>query len=146
MATSDSELKTEVRNFTGLTSEILPDPNFDTAFKRAQRHIRTRKNISDDSFDFYASVAREDALFWWACLFAKTANGDLDSGDMQVGAIDIEGILSKDNGTVTSWLRNAQTAIRSIDSNGDYPFGVGITSPTRENREYGGDDDTGIQL
>lgn len=146
MASNDSELKTEVSDFAEDTVNALSQDAFDVAFERAKRHIRVRKNISDSNFDFYASVQREDALFWWTCLFSKVATGELDSSEMQVGAINIDSLLAKDEDTVVSWLRNALTALNGIDSGGDNPYGVGITSPTRDDRVYGEDDDTDANL
>lgn len=139
MATSDTELKSEVRVFTDYTTAILDSDELDTVIERAKRHIRSAKGIDDSGFAWYDTVHRENALFWWSCLFAKVVVGELDSQTIQVGAIDIDTLLANDDGTVTTWFRNATKAMRQIDSGGDYPFGTGITSPIRDNRTYGGD-------
>jgi hypothetical protein len=138
MATDDSSLKTEVEEFAGHVS--------DTVLSRAKRHIRAKKSIEDDSFDWYSSVYREEALFWWTCLFAKVSTGELDSQSIAVGAIDVDTLLAKDDEEVTQWFRKANSAMRNIDTGGDHPHGTGITSPTREDREYGGDDTAGLDL
>lgn len=138
MASTDSELKAEVKNFIGDSVDALSTDEFDQAFNSAKRHIRVRKNITNDDFDYYSTVHREDAMFWWTCLFTKVATGELDAQQMQVGAIDIDELLARDEGTVVTWLRNALTALKAVDSGGDNPYGTGITSVTRENRSYEG--------
>lgn len=148
MASNDEELKTEVENFIEDTVATLSSDAFDQAFANAKRHIAVRKGVDIDTFDFYDTSSREDAMFWWTCVFSKVATGELDTGDIQVGAVDIEGLLANESGEVVTWLRNALTALRAIDSGGDNAFGFGITAPTRDNRVYGGDDtggtDTGL--
>lgn len=143
MATSDTELMNEVRLFTDYDVNVLPREDLKTVVGRAKQHIRVRKDIASDTFDWYATADREEALFWLAALFAKVSVGELDSGDIQVGAIDIEGLLASDDGEVTTWAKNSQIALRAMDSGGDYPFGVGITAPLREDRIYGEEDESG---
>jgi hypothetical protein len=133
MASSDPELKQEVQDLAGYVS--------DTVLTRAKRHIRTEKGITDSNFDWYASIYREEALFWWSCLFAKVATGELDAQNVQVGAIDVDSLLANDKGEVTTWFRQASQALQNIDTGGDYNYGFGISSPTRDDRVYGGDDD-----
>lgn len=136
MATTDSELKTEVENYIPDTHAALTSDEFDQAFTNAKRHLGVRLGVERDEFDFYTTSPREDALFWWTCVFCKVATGELDTGDIQVGAIDIEGLLANEDGEVVTWLRNALTSTRSVDSGGDNPFAVGITGVSREDREY----------
>lgn len=139
MANSDLTLKNEVRVFTRYSEAVLDNQDLDTVISRAKNHIRTKKGITEDNFDWYADQYREEALFWYTCVFSKVITGELDSQTVQVGAIDIDSLLAQDDGEVTTWVRKAQSALRTLDTGGDYPHGVAITSPTRENRVYGDD-------
>lgn len=143
MAQDEPELKTEVRDFTQYTTGVLSDSGIDTALSRAKRHIAVRKNVSFANFDYFQTEQREEALFWLTCLFAKVMTGELDSQKVQIGAVDIDDFQSNDDGNAVIWAQNSERALAAIDSGGDNPYGVGITSPEREDRVYGGDDTGG---
>jgi len=137
VASNQTELIDELRLFTGYGTGVLDDTEFGTVIDRAAQHVSIVKDISDESFDFYASQDREEALFWFSCLFAKVAVKELDAQTIQVGSIDLRSLLAKDHNDATTWFRNAQAALRALDSNGDAAFGVGIGSVTRKDRVYG---------
>jgi hypothetical protein len=137
---NDTTLKEEVRVITGYDTITLSSDELDTVLKRAKRHIRTRKDL-EQSFDFYAEASREEALFWWTCLFAKVSAGELDSQSINVAAVDVDTLLAKDDDEITQWYRSAMLAMRSMTPAGeDYPGETGITSPQRDGREYGRND------
>lgn len=146
MATTDDELKAEVQAFCAAAA-VLDDADedddgnsdLDAVIERAKTHIRTKKDITEDGFDWYADQYREDALFWFTCLFSKVAIGELDGEQVQIGEIDMGSLLANADGETTEWARNAQSALMTLDTGGDYPFGVGATTVTRDNRTYGGD-------
>lgn len=138
MASSDYELQSEVRDFTDLDETILDDSTLDGVIKRAKRHIKLRRSLTDAQVDWYSDPVQEDALFWASCLFSKVATGELDSQDVSAGALSAKTLLAKDDNEVTVWYRNMKQAIRRIEAENSY----GITSPER--RTYGDDDeDTG---
>jgi hypothetical protein len=136
MAT-EQELINEVRVFTGYDTNVLHDDAFKTVVKRARKRLQNRCGL-DSEFDFYDDTAedgRQDALFWWTCLFAKLATGELDSQELNVAAIDIDNLEAE----TTRWFREALAAETGI---GD-TYRMGITGPTRTDREYTGGSGTG---
>lgn len=141
------ELKQDVRNQTGYTDRAtLSRDALDTAYRNAQRHIRVRKGL-ETNFDWFDSSdeARYDALYWWTCLFVKMATGELDAQDLQIGAIDQKALLAKDDDEVTQWYRNAESAIRAIQTDGVSTV-MQSASPTRDDRVYGSDDGTSTDI
>lgn len=147
MASSDVELLQEIRFQTGyLTDAVLDDTAFESVMSVARRHIRTRKAIEQEwtEADWYDNQYREEALFWFSCLFAKVATGELDAQTFQVGAIDSKSLLGSDDGEVTAWYRNAERALGAVEpgeqTNSGYGFGIG--RPAREDRRYAYGDNT----
>lgn len=146
MATSDDELKSEVRDFTDYGTSRISDPELVTILKRAKRNIRAEKGISDASFDWYSTVQREDALFWSTCVFAKVHVGELDAADVEFGEL-VGQPLTGEDAEATIWMREAASAVRNFETGSDYDFGFGISSPAREDRVYGDDGtNTGTEL
>jgi hypothetical protein len=136
MASSDSELRGEVRGLTDYSTAVLDQDELKSVVSRAKKHIRVKKSVQTD-FDFYAEEARESALFWYTCFFAKVSVGEIDGGEVQIGTINIDTTSSSDDDEVTTWLRNARDALDAIDSGGAVAYGTGISSVTRDNRTYG---------
>jgi hypothetical protein len=146
MASSDDMLIAEARIQTGYVSQrSLDDEAFRSALSIAKRHIRTRKVIEQEwaEDDWYDNQYREEALFWYACLFAKVATGELDAQDLQVGAVDAKSLLAKDNNSVTEWYRNAEKALKNVrpGENTEAGYGFGIRGAVREDRVYGEESD-----
>jgi len=134
MFTDETELKNEVREMTGYTSvNVLSDDGLDTAYRNAQRHISIRKAFAADYVWFDTdNVAAQDALYWWTCLFSKVQTGELDSQDLQAGAVDQSALLAKEDDEVTVWYRQADSALESIKSSSI----IRSSSPSRTEREY----------
>lgn len=131
------ELKNDVREFTGYTSQLaLSQDGLNTAYKRAKRHIIRKKSISDD-FEWYGpdNGAARDALFWFTCLFTKIETGELDSQGLQAGAVDADELLAKDDNSITSWYREARDALRSVKSTSI----IQSSRPVRSGRSYSKD-------
>jgi len=131
---AEQDLKADVRQQTGYTNEAtLSTDALDTAYRNAKRHIRVRNGLPRESdFTWFDQdyPAREEALYWWTCLFAKVQTGELDAQDLQVGAVETDQLLAKDDNEVTQWFRNARTAMRAV--NPDQAFAM--SSPNR--RDY----------
>lgn len=143
MATTDTELENEVRGFTGVTTSVVGSEEFQTVLSDAKRHIELRRSLNQEQIDWYGEPAQQEALNWATKLFLKVAAGELDSQTIQVGAIDHETLLSKDDNELTVWYRNMERAVRNI--NPENLFGHVST----ERRVYGEDDagtDTDISL
>jgi hypothetical protein len=134
MVTTETELKTDIRQMTGYTSEqVLSPDGLDTAYRRAKKHIRVEKSLQSGFEWFNAEFPeREEALFWFSCLFAKVQTGELDSQDLQIGAVDTNSLLAKDDNSVTMWYRNASGALESLK--GDQI--IRSASPARTGRTY----------
>lgn len=139
--TAEQDLKAEFRVITEYSTDIMSDADLDAVMSRAKKHIRAKKGLQA-GIDWYGDVHREEALFWFTCLFAKVATGELDAQDVQVAAIDVKNLLAKDDNDVTTWYRNAMSALHALEPAAT----TGISAPERENRVYGGDDDTGPTL
>lgn len=134
MVSTESELKDDVREMTGYTSTLtLSNDGLDVAYRRAKRHIRIEKAL-DSNIDWFSSdnEAEEEALFWFTCLFSKVKTGELDSQDLQVGAVDQQTLLAKSDDEVTTWYRNAHRALDSIKPSNIFR----TASPVRDGREY----------
>lgn len=143
MASSDAELIAEARIQTGYGTRTLDANDFGSVLSIAKRHIRTRRaiEVTWDESDWYDNEYREEALFWFSCLFAKVSTGELDAQDIQVGAVDAKSLLAKGNKQVTEWYRKAEQALKSVEpgDNTDAGYGHGIRSGGREDRLYGED-------
>lgn len=139
---SENQLKEDVRQMTGYTHEQALSPDgLDSAYRNAKRHIRVRKSLPPEAdYEWFDTDKpdREEALFWWTCLFTKVQTGELDSQAIQMGAIDQNTLLSKDNNSVTIWYRNAERAVRSIGEGGLFSS----AAPRRSDRDYQPDDFT----
>ncbi|UBF22381.1 hypothetical protein HCTV-15_gp14 [Haloarcula virus HCTV-15] len=146
MASSDADLLPQVRIQTGYSARVLDNDTFSAVMDVARRHIRTRKGIEQEwtEADWYDNEYREEALFWWTCLFAKVATGELDSQTLQVGAVDSRQLLAKEKGEVTTWFRNAERALGAVEpgQQTDSGYGFGIGAPRRDDRRYSYADNT----
>ena len=144
MATTDAELISELRIITGHNAAVLDDTEMASVLSTAKRHIRVKRSItaSWNEADWYENENREEALFWFAALFSKVATGELDAQSLQIGAIDEKELLAKGNNDVTTWYRNARSALGGIEpgQGSDAGYGFGISAPEREDRVYGTED------
>lgn len=137
MANSDTELENEVRGFTGVSTAVVDTTDFDLVLKDAKRHIEVRRSLTPEQIDWYGDPAQEEALNWATKLFLKVAAEEIDSQTVQVGAIDHDTLLAKDDDSYTIWYRNMESALRNINAATSY----GIVSSER--RVYGTDTDEG---
>lgn len=134
MVMTETELKADVREMTGYkTTRLISDDGLDTAYRRAERHIRVEKSIGPE-VDFFDTEfpERQETLFWFTCLFAKVQTGELDSQDLQVGAINQKTLLAKDDDSVTQWYRMANDAMKSLKPDSI----MRSAAPARPEREY----------
>lgn len=131
MATSDQELESEVRGFTGVDEAVVSAEDFQTVLSDAKRHIILRRSLNDEEIDWYGDEAQEEALNWASKLFLKVAAGEIDSQTIQVGAIDHGTLLAKDDNSITVWFRNMEAAIARIKP--ETSFGL----RSSERRTYG---------
>ena len=129
-----TELKDEVREMTGYTSNLqLSTDGLDTAYHRAKRHITVKKSIAEDFVWFKSDNApAQDALFWWTCLFTKVQTGELDSQDLQAGAVDQKTLMVKEDGETTMWYRQAEESLDLIKASSI----IQASSPARTGRAY----------
>ena len=130
--TTTNEFLLEFRTITGYSEGELTNPEVKAVKGRAEKHIRAQKSGLDEDFDLLSDAQGEEALFWYTCLFAKVAAGELDSQAVQVGAIDANTLLAKADDDVTEWYRNARKAVRNFRAGNRFQ----ITSPGRDGREY----------
>jgi hypothetical protein len=134
MFTDETELKNEVRKMTGYTSVmVLSDDGLDTAYRNAKRHIKIKKSL-DAEYTWFDTdnPAAQDALYWWTCLFSKVQTGELDSQELQAGAVDQKALLAKDDNEVTMWYRQASDSLQSVNATSI----IQSASPLRNDRDY----------
>lgn len=136
MADNETELENEVRGFTGIEATVVSAEDFATVLDDAKRHIKIERSLNEEQVDWFNNPIQEEALNWATKLFLKVAAGHLDSQTIQVGAIDHNTLLAKEDNDVTIWYRKMEKAMKQINPALSY----GITSPAR--REYGGEDNT----
>jgi hypothetical protein len=135
---TEDDLKSDVRHQTGYTDTgILSADALDTAYRNAKRHLRVEASL-DANLDWFDPDApeREEALYWWTCLFAKVATGELDAQNVQIGAVDADTLLAKADNDVTTWFRNAQAAKRSLTAATTFRS---VNVSRDDDRDYGSD-------
>lgn len=130
--TTKTDFLVEFRTITNYGERILSNSEVEAVMGRAEKHIRSRKTNLPDDFDFFSDNQGEEALFWFTCLFAKVATGELDSQDVSAGALDAETLLAKDDDEITTWYRNATRALRNLRPGNMFR----AASPARTEREY----------
>lgn len=129
-----TELKDDVREQTGYTDPATFSPEkLDTALRNAKRRIRTRTNVPRDA-DWFdpENPEREEALFWYTCLFAKLSRSDLDASSIDAGALSESTLLAKGGDGTTEWYRNARQAVQAMQAGGVFRH----TTPQRDGRTY----------
>lgn len=136
MISTESELKSDVREMTGYPDSVLPVDGLEASIRTAKRHIRVKKSL-DQNYDWYDSenVQATEALFWFTCLFSKVQTGELDSQGLQAGAVDANELLAKESDKITTWYRNANSSLKSIKSASI----VRSAAPARTGRQYESD-------
>lgn len=137
MAISDDELENEVRGFTGVDTTVVTSEEFDAVLSDAKRHIKSRRSLTPEQIDWYGDPAQQEALNWATKLFLKVAAGEIDSQQIQVGAIDHGTLLAKNDNEVTVWYRNMERALRNINP------GTSFGHVSTERRVYGGEEEDG---
>jgi len=140
MATTDEELETEVRNFTDIGVDVVDEAEFQTVLNDAKRHIIIKRRLTDEEIDWYGDTNQEDALNWTTKLFLMVAAEKLDSPTVQVGAIDKDSLLAKNDNQITEWFRKMQGALSRVKPVSSY----GLVSPAR--RDYETEETTGGSL
>lgn len=134
MIDTKTNLKAQVRTFTGYTSELqLSKDGLEVAFDRAKSHVASKRGIGQD-FDWFNTEFphRQEALYWFTCLFTKVETGELDSQDLQIGAIDQGELQANDDGNQVFWYEQATSALESLQPEKVYQ----IRSNTRDSRDY----------
>lgn len=137
MATTDTELKEQVREMTDYTNTTQFSPSALTeVFKIAKRDIQAEANTTVD--DWYSDLDNENALFWTACLFTKIKAGEIEGANMALGDIEYESLKAGGDGYQSDplvWYEKAKRYTdRLVDSGGRF----GSTRIDRgQSRKYG---------
>lgn len=133
MASSDIELRNEVRDFTGYDEITLEIDRLKTCVARAKRRITSRKQSlgrpTDVEWYDPDSPQLEEALYWHTVIYAKMATGDLDAPDIKVGNKSHEPLSRED----TELYTYAEQALNSVNFSSHY----GVGEITRDSRVYG---------
>lgn len=129
MATSDSELKDEVRGLTDYDSSIITSGEMDTLLSIAKSEIETE--VSDGSLDFYSDNRLERSLFWLICLFTKIKTGEYEGMDLAISEVEMNKIPDGDDGSI--WLNEFERRLHQYKSL-DKTY---VASISRTDRSYG---------
>jgi hypothetical protein len=103
MASTDTELRDEVRGFGKYDTAQISNDGIDLAIARAKTHLTNEADLSDTP-DWYTDSALEESLFWTSMLFSKVITRELDSQAISVGAVDRGKMLSAGD-EVTLWYQ-----------------------------------------
>lgn len=140
MASTESELKDQVRELTDYTSTgAFSADALSSVFEIAKRDIQAEANTTVDSWVDNESDNAENALFWTACLFTKIKAGEIGGVPMSLGDIDLDSLKASGDAVDDSaviWYEKASTYTdRLIEKGGR--FGVTRVNRPGTNRSYG---------
>lgn len=130
MATSQSEIKDQVRTLTDYDPQIINQSAMDDVISIAEDEIRS--SAGDPSLTFYQGTDTFDldlAVMWLSCIFAKVKTGEIDGPDMTLGDIEV----SSFEGNETYWFERFQRAMRRFQNT----RGFGRVDVSRDTRTYG---------
>jgi hypothetical protein len=86
MATTDSELITEVRALTDYPQEVISDSEMQELVDIGKQELQARFN--QPGYAFYTGDHSADrALFWFTCIAAKVKAGEIAGVNLEVGDI-----------------------------------------------------------
>jgi hypothetical protein len=155
MASTESELQTQVRELTDYTdTQVFSENSLDAIFDIAKRDIQAEADVTIDSWvTTNGTNDAENALFWTACLFTKIKAGELAGVPMSLGDIDVETLKVKGEGfesTPVVWYEKANSyTSRLIEKGSGYAItrvnrrgqarSYGNESPYDGSPDYGGD-------
>lgn len=151
MALSEQELINEVRGITGYSTDLVSDSDIQGLIETAKADIQS---ITENySIDWYDESNRDPnrALMWTTCLFLLLKARELDGVEYSLESLEQRSLSAAGGGfgqgnQPTLWYQRATDFIGEIDSDVDDDIPYGMDSIVREDRIYGGDDDSGPTL
>lgn len=130
MATSQTEIRDEVRALTDYGKNIFSDAEMDEVIGIAEDEVRAE--IDDPSLSFYQgndTFNTDRAVMWLSALFAKIRSGEIEGVEMSAGDLDINSLSTDD----TFWYVQFQRRLSQLDASP----GFGSTQVTRtDDRTY----------
>lgn len=137
MATSDTELITEVRSFTGYTdTNTFSDQDIQELVDIAKEEIRA--DIGDPNFTFYQTGATnthnaDRALFWFTCIGTKVRAGELGSISLTINDLESGRAHEQD---YQFWFSQFSTKMSSARTSHSAESGAASRQIERTDRSY----------
>lgn len=129
MATTDSELITEVRALTNYSADMMTDSTIQELISIGKEELEPE--FGDDFAGFYSgNTAADRALFWFTCIATKVRTGEIAGINLTVGSIRA---TSYSNSKFDFWFENFEKKL--IQAQGGRP--VSNRQLNRDNRAYG---------
>ena len=134
------DVKAEVRSLTDYGEHVLPVGDLDDLLDTARRDIAALVDQSMADIDWYSegSIGRR-ALVWTVCLFALLKAREMDSGELSLDALTMDGVRAAGQqygNDPVIWLSRARSFVRMLD---DRAGSVVRVDAAREDRIYGED-------
>lgn len=153
MASTESEFKTQVRELTDYSSQVLSDDSLDALIGIAKRDIQTEAEVTVDLWIGDDVSDEENALFWTTSLYVKIKAGELEGVPMSLGDIDVETMKVQGEGYQAPpvlWYKKASKfTSKLIEGGSGYEITrvdrqgttrkYGTESPYESSVDYGGD-------
>jgi len=132
MATTDSELITEVRALTDYPSDVMSDAEVQELIDIGKEELRAQ--FSNPSYTFYTGDQSADrALFWFTCLGTKIKAGEIGSVNLEVGDILAQ---KPAQGHYDIWFESFESRVKEAESEVGDVAGPAQTELERDNRTY----------
>lgn len=137
MATSDTELADEVRQFTGYTdTSTLSDSDLQSIISIGKDEIRSAFNQPD--FTFYRespvdTLRADRALFWFSCIGTKVRLGELGNIDLTIDGLET---ADPSEDTYRFWLSQFHRHLSAASTQFSSESGAASKSIERTDRSY----------
>lgn len=136
MATTDSELAEEVRQFTGYTdTSTISDSDLESIIQIGKQEFRAR--FGQPNFTFYrqnpSTNAADRALFWWTCIGVKVRLGELGNIGLSVEGLES---TSPNEHTYEFWHSRFLTMFSRAETQFAEESGAASRSIERDERNY----------
>lgn len=130
----------EVRSMTDYGPLVLSDADLGDLLDTARRDIAALVDQPMSDIDWYTSGSTgRQALFWTTCLFALVKSRELESGELSLDALTIDGVRAGGQAYGNApviWLERARHFVNMLD---DRAGSVVRVDAAREDRLYGED-------
>lgn len=96
MATSQTDIRDEVRSITDYDKSIFADDDLDELITIAEDEIKDE--VGDYNLDFYngeETFNQDRALFWLSAMFAKIRSGEIEGVELSAGDLETSSLSAQ---------------------------------------------------